>query len=123
MVNIPKLPEEPKRNDPCPCGSNKKYKKCCLITKEHLETKIDLTTMLKLLYSLVESLKQPKDPADAALIVSKRYIDEKVPDDFQERMSIRPGMKDGVACYMIYMKPEKEESKIITPGKNIIFPG
>lgn len=20
----------PKRNDPCPCGSNKKYKKCCL---------------------------------------------------------------------------------------------
>ncbi len=20
---------KPKRNDPCPCGSNKKYKKCC----------------------------------------------------------------------------------------------
>ena len=20
---------EPKRNDPCPCGSGKKYKKCC----------------------------------------------------------------------------------------------
>lgn len=28
--NIIKLPEEkPKRNDPCPCGSGKKYKKCC----------------------------------------------------------------------------------------------
>ncbi|MFP4016796.1 MAG: SEC-C metal-binding domain-containing protein, partial [Halanaerobiales bacterium] len=22
-------PEEPGRNDPCPCGSGKKYKKCC----------------------------------------------------------------------------------------------
>lgn len=21
--------EKPKRNDPCPCGSGKKYKKCC----------------------------------------------------------------------------------------------
>jgi preprotein translocase subunit SecA len=21
--------EEPQRNDPCPCGSGKKYKKCC----------------------------------------------------------------------------------------------
>jgi uncharacterized protein YecA (UPF0149 family) len=22
---------QPGRNDPCPCGSGKKYKKCCLI--------------------------------------------------------------------------------------------
>ena len=24
-----KVPEEPGRNDPCSCGSGKKYKKCC----------------------------------------------------------------------------------------------
>ncbi|MCK4786974.1 MAG: SEC-C domain-containing protein [Desulfobacteraceae bacterium] len=24
---------EPGRNTPCPCGSEKKYKKCCLLTK------------------------------------------------------------------------------------------
>ncbi len=24
-------PEEPGRNDPCPCGSGKKYKKCCML--------------------------------------------------------------------------------------------
>jgi hypothetical protein len=24
---------EPGRNDPCPCGSGKKYKKCCFLTK------------------------------------------------------------------------------------------
>ena len=25
--------KEPGRNDPCPCGSGKKYKKCCLNKK------------------------------------------------------------------------------------------
>jgi hypothetical protein len=25
------------RNDPCPCGSNKKFKKCCLIQQEQKE--------------------------------------------------------------------------------------
>jgi len=31
MVNNPQTRETPKvgRNDPCPCGSGKKYKKCC----------------------------------------------------------------------------------------------
>lgn len=30
--NLPIVRDEPKigRNDPCPCGSGKKYKKCCL---------------------------------------------------------------------------------------------
>ena len=26
---------KPRRNDPCPCGSGKKYKKCCLPTERH----------------------------------------------------------------------------------------
>ena len=31
VANTPSVREEPKigRNDPCPCGSGKKYKKCC----------------------------------------------------------------------------------------------
>ncbi|MBL0707421.1 MAG: SEC-C domain-containing protein [Sulfurimonas sp.] len=31
-VSLPSVQNEPKlgRNDPCPCGSGKKYKKCCL---------------------------------------------------------------------------------------------
>src|SRR4051812_7122926 len=28
------MTEKAGRNDPCPCGSGKKYKKCCLATKE-----------------------------------------------------------------------------------------
>ena len=26
------------RNEPCPCGSGKKYKKCCLLTKTQAPT-------------------------------------------------------------------------------------
>ena len=28
---------QPGRNDPCPCGSGKKYKKCCLANEEAAE--------------------------------------------------------------------------------------
>lgn len=31
---IHKDAEEPGRNDPCPCGSGKKYKQCCLKKKD-----------------------------------------------------------------------------------------
>jgi uncharacterized protein YecA (UPF0149 family) len=30
---IKKDGQEPRRNDPCPCGSGKKYKQCCLKKK------------------------------------------------------------------------------------------
>jgi len=26
--------KEPGRNDPCPCGSGKKYKKCCMLKQK-----------------------------------------------------------------------------------------
>ena len=29
-----KADEEPGRHDPCPCGSGKKYKKCCGLKKK-----------------------------------------------------------------------------------------
>ena len=32
------MAEEPGRNDPCPCGSGKKYKKCCLAKKSAKRT-------------------------------------------------------------------------------------
>lgn len=35
LLNTPKsieIEKTPKRNDPCSCGSGKKYKKCCAIT-------------------------------------------------------------------------------------------
>lgn len=37
IVNIPK----PGRNDPCPCGSGKKYKNCCMNINDELINKIE----------------------------------------------------------------------------------
>jgi hypothetical protein len=31
---------EPGRNDPCPCGSGKKWKKCCLLRRREIEADI-----------------------------------------------------------------------------------
>jgi len=46
-VSLPFIQDEPKlgRNDPCPCGSGKKYKKCCLnkLDKEEI-SKFPLST-------------------------------------------------------------------------------
>lgn len=113
---------EPGRNDPCSCGSGKKYKKCCLLITEFLGTRVKLKTMLKLLYCLVKGLKPPKDPRQANLVITKRTVDERVPDDWFERMRIVPELVNGVPAYTIYVKPEEEESKIIKPGSDIVLP-
>lgn len=41
------------RNDPCPCGSGKKYKKCCL-SKTYISIGRELTIQNKLIKSLIE---------------------------------------------------------------------
>lgn len=30
------MSNQPGRNDPCPCGSGKKYKQCCALKKDRL---------------------------------------------------------------------------------------
>ena len=41
------------RNDPCPCGSGKKYKKCCL-SKTYTSIGRELTMQNKLIKDLIE---------------------------------------------------------------------
>ena len=43
----------PGRNDPCPCGSGKKYKKCCLLKKRDTDSFI---LGLNNLYALVKTI-------------------------------------------------------------------
>ena len=43
----------PGRNDPCPCGSGKKYKKCCLLKKRDADSFI---LGLNNLYALVKTI-------------------------------------------------------------------
>lgn len=42
------------RNDPCPCGSGKKYKKCCGIVAEYTEPSADLFTKYSNLMTAVK---------------------------------------------------------------------
>jgi hypothetical protein len=30
------MAQKPGRNDPCPCGSGRKYKKCCLVRRQRV---------------------------------------------------------------------------------------
>ncbi|MDR3585527.1 MAG: SEC-C metal-binding domain-containing protein [Desulfosporosinus sp.] len=50
------------RNDPCPCGSGKKYKKCCLSKDEEKE-------------QLKQELENIKDVTDE-FFTTKEYIEE-----------------------------------------------
>lgn len=51
------------RNDPCPCGSGKKYKKCCLGKPRQYspELEADLELGKKLVEEYDNSLKKPFD--------------------------------------------------------------
>lgn len=124
MIDFPdkkEEPEEPGRNDPCPCKSGKKYKKCCEKKKKFLESKVDLSTMLKLLYCFVHGLE------GRSIIITKRTVDEYCKGEWQKRMNIRteimPGKGQDVECYIVKVEPEEEESKIIKPSGRIILPG
>lgn len=107
--------DRPGRNEPCPCGSGKKYKKCCLQKKEFLETKVDLTTMLRLLYCFVKGLK------GQSILITKRTLDT-MPSDWQEKLNIQATMVNDLETYRVSIKQE-EKSKILIRSKKIILPG
>jgi len=37
---VRKSPDKPGRNDPCPCGSGKKYKNCCMNLNDSIINKL-----------------------------------------------------------------------------------
>lgn len=49
-----------KRNDPCPCGSNKKYKVCCW-AKDHMPRKIKGAKVIQSGASLFNKIVGKKD--------------------------------------------------------------
>lgn len=120
MIEFAKQPElegEPGRNDPCPCASGKKYKKCCLKKKQFIDSKVDLSTMLKLLYCFVNGLK------GRSVIITKRTVDEYCKGKWQERMNIQTELFKDIECYRVSVTPDEPDPKIITPQSNIILPG
>jgi len=73
MVHPRQLKKQPKigRNDPCPCGSGQKYKKCCLIKRqEYFEKQAE---MAKQVEDLIEKTAQ----TDTKESIKKRENDNK----------------------------------------------
>jgi hypothetical protein len=70
------------RNDPCPCGSGKKYKRCCLLQdEEKQQSKIDDKPIDR------KSLYNNKDYDNLNMVPPSSY-DQEVSDDDEHPSSI-----------------------------------
>ncbi len=111
---VKQVEKEPGRNEICPCGSGKKYKKCCG-RKAQMEQAMKVATMLKLLFCLVKGLK------GESILITKRTVDA-LPDDWAASLQIEGIVIKNVEAYRISIKKE-EKAKILTPNSRIILPG
>ncbi len=87
------------RNDPCPCGSGKKYKKCCLAEEEEEARKAQQQPLVVELTPKVSLQTEPTLPSESALpsparaphsnieVWNARY-DEFEAADYEERIAI-----------------------------------
>lgn len=101
------------RNDPCPCGSGKKYKQCCL-KKKTAEDAIKVETMLRLLYCFVEGVE------GSSIVITKRTLD-RMPKDWAERLEIKIGEYKNKPSYNVSVKQDPKKV-ITTPNKTIVGP-
>lgn len=70
------MSDKPGRNDPCPCGSGKKYKQCCLgsqaapgkrkLTAKWLNPRQEPDLMNQAFGDAIESANKPFKPVKAA---------------------------------------------------------
>ena len=58
------------RNDPCPCGSGKKYKKCCESKQNDSIEEVQTEELERILQSFYDHYPERKDMEDYADLVS-----------------------------------------------------
>ena len=75
------------RNDPCPCGSGKKYKKCCGKTKTHTFS----ATVLKGANQANPLLNRLQSIKESALNLKGQELDQETLDDFKNKVSKATG--------------------------------
>ena len=86
--------EEPGRNDPCPCGSGKKHKVCCL--EKPVFGEGEMRQLLHILLSIVKGINIPQDtfdnyPKDAK--VHAKYIEETKTWQIWPENPAKPGLQ------------------------------
>jgi len=76
------------RNDPCPCGSGKKYKKCCLAKDEKQRNEDTRRDDMRALFEDLPSVDDPLDETDetedweeSSAIDSEPYVSKTISDD------------------------------------------
>ena len=82
------------RNDPCPCGSGLKYKKCCLLKKTSIDESIMKSYLKKHGIRLknkddINAIKKAGRNAQNALLVSDAFI----PKTDNVKIAARAGIK------------------------------
>jgi hypothetical protein len=65
-----------KRNDKCPCGSGKKYKKCCYLDEEQNAEILRLAPQVASLEELTELLSQPMQIYRLKVVLKGMKLDE-----------------------------------------------
>jgi hypothetical protein len=90
---------KPGRNDPCPCGSGKKYKKCCLSTT-YIETEKEESIRARLVQDLLRFFKRNFEDRldDADFTFWDKFIPEEHLDDATLRLA---EINFGNGLYMI----------------------
>jgi hypothetical protein len=76
----------PGRNDPCPCGSGRKYKHCCLQTTEAADFRWRQIRAAegRLVPELLELSLQECGPAFMATALNEFFLWDDVPDDYEQ---------------------------------------
>ena len=75
------MPTKTSRNAPCPCGSGKKYKKCCLAKDEAAEASVAVSEG-----AVARALGWLRDhyPDEFERAIALDYFDSLTPDQFEE---------------------------------------
>lgn len=103
---------KPKRNAPCPCGSGKKYKKCCYLTKEPPER----NKVIPLTSGSLEIDNYYYEDNDIFSVVPENFVDNTVLDDqfvFDIAQSLHRMILDRQPHIKQYYKIRKLHSEII----------
>ena len=93
------------RNAPCPCGSGKKYKKCCLMSKTGKEQKNGSSTKFIPVYTQLDQLSN-----SVVDLIKQNRLDE-AEDVSRELLANYPDQVDGLNRLAMVYEARGEKSK------------
>ncbi len=105
---------QPGRNEPCPCGSGAKYKKCCLGKDAEHAPRLEPGDMRTLLHILLTKFQQVTKTK--GIFISAQMFDE-YPKDAKFNVQYDANI-DG---FRFWVEPPQEQPNVIGP-RRILLP-